>query len=141
MTYVRNGQGHDFALLFLKFSPVTQYISGKYFDALLPLSWNNLSRVWMEFHFSLISLIDTSTKCKTNFNARITCFFHFRCLVNNITVKINEETTENNKSPVKLFQDEEKKLKIQPYFYLMCGKQGKSVQMRKTQENWSLITS
>lgn len=59
---------------------------------------------------------------------------YFKYIVNNIKIRIYEETIENNESPIKLFQDEEKKFIIQPYFYLICGKQGKKVKMRKPQE-------
>ena len=40
---------------------------------------------------------------------------------------------ENNESLVKHFHDEEKKLTIQRYFCLICGKQGKKAEIRKPQ--------
>ena len=72
---------------------------------------------------------------------------YFKYIVNNIKIRIYEETIENNESPIKLFQDEEKKFIIQPYFYLICGKQDKKAENEETARegvdivHWSLITS
>ena len=72
---------------------------------------------------------------------------YFKYIVNNIKIRIYEETIENNESPIKRFQDEEKKFIIQPYFYLICGKQDKKAENEETARegvdivHWSLITS